>query len=265
MGKNRKNYKWLIPEGPAYDREAYWEQTHEGGYDTVFSVTDDPALRQTIINELGKQSDPGKILIPGCGSKAILEQDIAARLAGCKGIVCTDFNKVVAIARKRNTNPAIKYMARNSVRLGLKDKFDAVVIVNSIVSDSDIENREILASCYDALKPGGKLVGLFPTVFCTADLALTTQEPEWLDYYTKNVDLTSFSETEPKQGIKQIFYPPMLLRHIVKEAGFSDVTMGVHFFDSDHFRQEAERLYGIKDPDVNIYEFLVTARKPAAF
>ena len=258
--------KWLLKgktQSPA-QRRAYWEQNHEDGYKDVFSVTEDPALRAYIVDALADLPSHQKILIPGCGSKGLLEQSIAVSLPGCQHVLCTDFAKVVGIPAAANKNALIEYRGIDSGKLDMKGQFDAIVVVNSILSDNDSENRKILKSCLKALKPGGSLIGFFPTVFCALDFAITSKLPEWKSYLQNNVDLETQSEHEEPQNVRQTFYSPLLLNQILKEAGFKDRKMGVYFFDSAFFHRQSQALYGITDTDLTVYEFFVTAKRPLA-
>ena len=260
----QKKHKWLItkPKLTGAQRKAVWEERHASGYSNVYSMTDDPELRARIVSELSALPAHADILVPGCGSKGLLEKDIAAKVPGCRHVLCTDFAKVAAIPAENNRNPVIEYKGLDSAKLGLKEQFDAIVIVNSVLSDNDAENRKIIASCYDALKPGGRLIGFFPTIFWSLDLALTSKSPEWRQYYEDHVDLDTFSEGEKESPDAQIFYSPLLLNLILKEAGFEKRRQENYFLDSDFFTKQGKEMYDIDDPDLAAYELFVTAEKP---
>ena len=261
--------KWLVePDNIRSEegRRKYWEQEHsEDSYNNVFSVTEDKGVRDDIVAELAKLPSHSDILIPGCGSKALLEKAIAEGLDDCDRIVCTDFPEVVKIASGFNKESKVEYRGVNSKDLGIKEEFDAVVIINSVVSDSDLENREILKACFDSLKPGGVLIGLFPTIFVPLDIYSTSANELWMDWFKDNVDLKSQAEHDPVQGDTQIFYTPLKLRYVLKEAGFEvdrKDSMSTYFFDTSFLLKQAKDMYGIDDPDVPIYENFVVARKP---
>jgi SAM-dependent methyltransferase len=263
--------KWLItkPALKTSERKSFWEQHHAEGYQKIYSMTDDPALRARIVSELASLRTRRKILIPGCGSKYLLERDIAEKVPGCKYVLCTDFAKVAAIAARQNRNRAIEYKGLDSAKLGITKQFDAVVIVNSVLSDRDAENRKIIASCFRALKPGGYLIGFFPTIFWALDIALTTKSPYWRAYLRRHVELETFSEGAYLKGQKksgpntQIYYGPLLLNQILKEAGFVKRKLENYFLDSGFFVEQGKNMYGITDPDVSAYEMFVTAQRPA--
>ena len=60
-----------------------------------------------------------------------------------------------------------------------------------------------------------------------------------------------------RQG--QLFYSPLLLRHVLQQAGFGIETFELFFCDSDNFKSQSRQLYGIFDTDIVLYEFFVKA------
>ena len=83
------------------DRQRYWEHTHAiENYETVWSLTDDIEVRDKIIDELSNLKNISKILIPGCGSKVLLQNDIAKRFPQSL-IICSDYQGVIDVAKKR--------------------------------------------------------------------------------------------------------------------------------------------------------------------
>jgi SAM-dependent methyltransferase len=256
--------KWLIakPTLEPSDREYIWEHRHNAGYNKVYSMTDDAALRGRIVRELAARPRHQKILVPGCGSKDRLQKDIAKKVPGCKHVLCTDFPSVAAIPARKNRNRTIEYKGLDSGKLGIRKEFDAVVVVNSVISESDLENRKILAACFQALKPGGYLMGFFPTIFCSVDFAITSKSAQWRRYVKKRVDLDTFSEGIKGKWDTQIFYSPLLLDHILRETGFVRRKLEIYFLDTAYFLKEGRSVYGITDPDLRAYELFVTAQRP---
>lgn len=253
-------HKWIIrPKKTltASERQSYWESIHnKSAYSDAFSTTEDVAYREKIIHELDQVGDIRSVLIPGCGSRVFLQKELA-RKPKIKEICCTDFEGVVQVAENHFRHPKVQYLARNSTALGFKDKWDAIVIVNSILSESDEENRNILLSCYNALRPGGTLIGYFPTIFCAVDV--DSIDPSL--GVAKYIDLKRNSFYEKRQGAYQIFYTPLRLRYILKEAGFRLDKMEIYFLDSNFFKKQGAEYYGLKDEDAVIYELFIVAIK----
>lgn len=261
MEKERGD-KWVIepiarlsPE----ERQNYWEKTHVvEQYETVWSMTDDFDVRQKIISSIRNIDPHSEVLIPGCGSKIKLQNDIAEMIPSVEAIVCTDFAKVVEFAQQFPNNTKIEYVACDSTLLPWESRFDIIIIVNSILSESNEENRQILDACWKSLKPGGKLIGFFPTIFAAADIAYIEGNQQRLD----RVDWKRSTLHEEKQQLNQIFYTPLRLKHLFKKCNFVLSGMEIYFCDSEYFMRHSEGYYGIRDDDLMIYEHFVHAEKP---
>lgn len=250
--------KWLIrfdKEMSKNGRRKYWENIHrQHNYENVFSITEDAGVRNRIKRVL--LDNVRSVLIPGCGSQVFLQKDLVNQY-NIKRIVCTDYKAVVEMAQKRFAHKKISYLAKDSTKLAFRNKFDAVVIVNSAVSESDAENRKMLRSCWRSLKKGGALVGYFPTIFCAVDIGLIDPQTGIM----KRVCLEKSMFYEEKQKQHQIFYTPLRLRCILKEAGFKLGRMEICFFDSKYFQKEGSNYYGLGDKDLVIYGLFVVATK----
>ncbi len=255
------NQKWIItPKKTLSDqeRQAYWENTHVAeNYETVWSMTEDPVLRHKLTAEIRSHSKHEKILIPGCGSRTVLERHFIESLADISAIYCTDYPGVIEVAAGYYQHAKVHYEARDSQDLGFETEFDVVVIVNSVLSESDAENRAILRSCYRSLKTGGVLIGLFPTIFAAVDIAYLEPSRQRLEC----VDLERSALYETQQNLWQIFYTPLRLRQIIKEAGYHLDKTEIFFCDSPYFLEHSKQYYGLEDPDNVVYELLVVAQK----
>lgn len=254
--------KWLIDEPPGRlqpdERARYWERVHqESDYADVYSLTDDRALRELLVADL-REAGARRILIPGCGSRTALQREIVERLPGAS-LTCVDFAGVVEVAARRFSDARVEYRAADVTTLQVDEPYDAVVHVTSVVSESDTENRDIVQRTVAALKPGGLLLGVFPTVFATLDIAHTTNEV----WRAERVDLPTSTYSEAKQAVSQIFYTPLRLRRIVREAGLTDVAMSLFFNDSPYLRSEGARHYDLQDEDAVLYHLYVRGRRPA--
>lgn len=240
-------------------KEAYWEKTHEEGYD-VFSLTQDQKLRDRIVEELRDLPEGSEILLQGCGSLGILERDLADRLERCSRIVCNDFKHVVKIPEQKNRDvPRVTYNGMDSRNLGeqFPNRFDAVVIVNSVIAETDEENLDILRACREALKPGGRVVGFFPSLLCPLDIAAVSGNSK-----LGEVDLKKGQVSDPVQGVTETTYTSITLRQVLRKAGYVLDRVEIYYFDSDFFVEQAGKMYDLGDPEVPVYEHLVLAHKP---
>jgi len=247
-----------IPNWNTEDRKRYWEDLHRHhNYDKVLSLTDDPELRQRLVAQLADLPQAAEVLVLGCGSRTSLERSVASTYPAFN-ITCSDFSGVIEEAQARFEHSRVRYHAANSTDLPWEEKFDAAIVVNSILSESDDENRQMLHSAFRALRPGGRLIGFFPTIFAAFEIALLTEDSKRLAM----IDLKKSMKYEPMQNASQIFYAPLGLRSILREAGFVLNSMEVVFLDSDHMLQQAHELEVTDDATV-VYEHLIVATRPA--
>ncbi|QMU55687.1 MAG: hypothetical protein GKS04_00550 [Candidatus Mycalebacterium zealandia] len=210
-----------------------------------------------ITAELGVLPRKKSILIPGCGSKDELQKHLAGNAPRIEKIVCCDFEKIVEIPHAKNRNEKISY-EKNSTHLGYEGEFDIVLVINSLISESDEENRDIVRSCSAALAPDGTFIAIVPTIGVAVEIStLDKTKKKWAEL----IDMEKFSLYEPNQKLWQIFYPPMMLRWILKESGLRTVKMEIVFFDLPEMLEKSKQHYGIEEEDAVIYELLVVAEK----
>lgn len=242
------------------ETRSYWESSHaDHDYENIVSVTEDEALLAKLAEPLKSSigDAPKTLLIPGCGSRGHLEKYLVSTFPSVR-LTSTDFPGVVRLAAQKFSHECVEFVARDSRELDYEGSFDAALAVNAIVSDSDEDNRAILASIAKALKPDGILVGLFPTIFSHADLFYCEPGGEnGLHLF----DLQNSRYHDPREGLSQILYTPLRLRAILREAGFSKIEMSIYFLDSPHQRNEFRRMHGVEGEDSVLYELFVVARR----
>jgi len=195
-------------------------------------------------------------MVLGCGSRTELQRDLAAN-AEVEEVCCIDYPEVIEIAKREFSDPKVKYQASNLANLGLTCEYEAIVNVMSIVSENDIENRDILASSYEALKYNGIFIGFFPTIICPLEISLIDQER----ISANRIDLPRNTFFESHQGLNQIFYMPLRLRRIIKETGFQLHKMEIYFYESKYALEQATTHYSLSDEDMLIYGLYVVAYK----
>jgi len=252
--------RWQIPD-PVFPSltadEDYWTQEHQDhSYQNTWSMLADKGVRDRIRLEL-RNIGARKVLIPGCGTSGTLEVDLAGD-AMIEAVVCTDFRGVIDVVAGRVDHPKVQYEACDSARLPWKQTFDAVVVVNSILSNLDAENYEIVAACFESLRLGGYLMGYFPTILCAAETDYLVPELE----FGRLISLPENRFFEKAMGVQQLFYSPLRLRRMFRRVGFEFKSMYVEFLDSEYFTQHSREYYGLDDPDLCVYEFFVIAQRP---
>jgi SAM-dependent methyltransferase len=214
-------------------------------------------------------------LIPGCGSEIYLQKTILEFCPHIGKVYSTDFSDMAIkesikkwhglhINTSDNEQRFI-FLEADSTKLleqhpDWKNKFDYILVVNSVLSEDDIKNRQMLKEFYHVLKPGGKLYGYFPTIFCDLEIAYLSQaNSHWLTDGSINLVENAFYYKDI--NARQIFYTPLRLNRIFKEIGFKQLSFEVIFCDSDILVESSKETYEVDEPDVYQWEFLVRLEK----
>lgn len=260
MARNLR--KWVIKAAstlPEDEVERLWVSEHKNAdYKNVWSPTEEPQFIKTVLSKLS--ANTRKVLVPGCGSRAILEAALSKR-RNISAVVCTDFLGVVEVARRNLNTPTrkIKYLGINSERMGFNSSFDAVIAINSYVSGSDVANRKAIHESARALKRGGVFIGLFPCLDCFIEVGrLSAQHREKMERLVCQANSSIFEGTP---WGRQIIYSPLHLRRILIEVGLELTGVEIQFFGSKRAIRRARKVFGFGGGDLMVYELLVTAQK----
>jgi hypothetical protein len=95
-----------------------------------------------VIDFLARVVDPAAgrtVVVPGCGARAWLEAGLVAAFPTLE-ILATDYPAVVQGAAARLCLPRVRFADRDIRELGLGPEFDAAVVTNSVLSDSDVDS-----------------------------------------------------------------------------------------------------------------------------
>jgi len=237
-------------------RRAYWESEHrDNDYEGVFTVSQDEVVISRCV-EVAARRGSRTVVVAGCGSNVSIQQALLDRVPGVECVVGVDFPGVVEVAAGRLDDPRARWVGADIATQGCGETADLVITINSVLSDSDDENRGLLAAFRDAVPPGGVLAGLFASILAPLEMGYLQPDGAILD----QVNLEECRFAERKQGITQIFYSPLRLRMVLAEAGFRLDRMEVVFLDSPELAQQARDYYGLgTDPDVMAWELFVEA------
>lgn len=266
--------RWLLQprhELTNKERHQVWKTVHARGYRSkdVWSVTTDAGFRQRLTQRLRSMPACRNVLIPGCGSLTLLQEEILASCPEVESIVCTDLASAIEVARTSLVHPKIAFHAHDSTRLHDRwpAHFDVVIPINSVVSSSDEENRSMIRSFRSALKPQGSLLGLFPCVyavqelyrFVPAALQSAVESRESIDLNTRA--LTWFPEDpELPPALPQLFYSVNDLRIIFAESGFdlSTLNISIDMLTDDSSRPIVENWYHIDDRRICLWNLMIS-------
>lgn len=286
---NTNDYKWLIPStrltSRSYEEEkAAWDEDHNDYSQKIFSLTQDPQVCKVLIRPSNQpscfnipNSPEIQVFIPGCGSDTYLQKTLLEFCPNIGQVCCSDFSKTaIESANKKwqqvDGDSKLKaqqliFAELDSTRLteqkpDWKDKFDYILVVNSVLSSEDDQNRQMLSEFHKVLKPGGKLYGIFPTIFCYLEMAYLSQsKAHWLADGTVNLTDSAYYDKGINNRNRQIYYTPLRLNRIFKEAGFKRLSFEIFFDDSDILVAKMQEIYNIHEPDIYGWEFLVRLEK----
>jgi SAM-dependent methyltransferase len=283
--KNAESYKWLIPScscSQSIEQEkSAWNEAHQNYSANTFSLTQDPKICEALLHPPNQpryeipNSPDIKVLIPGCGSEIYLQKALMKFCPQIGQVCCTDFsttsielaqNKWNSISRDLQIRDSqLVFEEVDSTRIteqktDWRNRFDYVLIVNSVVSGEDKNNRLMLREFYKALKPGGHLYAFFPCIFCEQEIAYLDQSKAHR-LTDGSINLPESAWYERRWNSRQIFYTPLRLNRIFKEAGFKRLSFEIYMEDSDILSASVEELDDISDPDICLWSFLVRLEK----
>ena len=281
--------KWPIPSANRLTSKSleqekeFWDKNHEDYANTTFSLTQDPKICKDLVCP---DRSPGynipnspdiKVLIPGCGSEIYLQKTLLEFCPQIGQIYCTDFSKTAiekaqenwknADGESRINNQQIVFEEVDSTRIieqkpDWQDKFDYVLLVNSVVSSEDETNRQMIREFGKVLKPGGKIYGYFQTTLCFLEIAYFSRKHAhcvtegFIDVYGNKV-------WDAEWQYAQIYYTPLRLNRIFKEAGLKRLNIEIDFFDSEPFVSMFKKMIEHDDPDIFLWHLLVRYEKEA--
>jgi hypothetical protein len=238
----------------------------------VWSVTKDAGFRERFVRKLEAIPDVRRILLPGCGSETILQRDLVGHLPQLEEIICSDFEPAIRIAETSGGSPKVSFHVVDSTRVheSWPLRFDVVSPINSVVSESDGENRAMLAAFSESLRPGGWLLGTFPCIYSIHELyRFASQEKREQLSAQESLELDTRTYTwlprdpELPARVPQLMYSVNDLRILLDEAGFDldtlEMTIDVQAGASS--REGVKQWHGIDDPRVCRWDFMVKVRK----
>lgn len=234
------------------DEREIWEETHgKLGYSNkVFSLLDSNLVLNKFTQELMpfQNKTEMKVLIPGCGSNVNLQLCCHNVLGDKTSIYALDWSKVAIDISKRKTDMLginVRYINQSYYDLSLNPSFfDIIIMSNAIVSESHENNVTALTNLTNLLKPGGSLLGLFPSPFNMLDYALTNDDAkEWLIDGTVNVKERRIYE---KKFGCQRFFSPLELYILIKKINCHVENFELFFYDDENFANQIASLYNLK-------------------
>jgi len=204
----------------------------------------------------------------GCGTGSLLPL-LSARF---RHVTAIDFSgAMLAEARKRGAGRNVTFLRQDLRALSsLRERFDVAVVVNSVLAPDPRDVSRILDGIFGSLRPGGRLLGVFPAMEPVVYQAMLIFEEEIesdreekralsrtrrrLERSKFNFELGLFNEG----GLQQKFFYQFEIAWRLRRAGFRGIRFGKVLYPWD-----AERIgYEIFPDAPPMWDWFVRARKP---
>lgn len=153
-------------------------------------------------------------------------------------VAALDFSeKMVEVARERHKFENVEFFVRDARHLEeFHGKFDVAVAVNSIIAPSVKDVEKIISEAYNVLRPGGKLLAVFPSMEAILYQAMLVYETvlEETGDEKKAVTRTrrelgskrfDFLVGLDKEGFAQKYFYRFEIKYRLKRAGFKRIKV----------------------------------------
>ncbi|HLC90208.1 MAG TPA: class I SAM-dependent methyltransferase [Candidatus Nanoarchaeia archaeon] len=243
--------------------DTYAERYHQEIVSPFF-----PGVKNPLLAELKnvEQSREKKVAEFGCG-----HFEMGPLLAqSFKEVYASDFStKMVEIAKTRHGHfPNVSIIKEDMSRLSHKNSFDLVISVNSLIMPSERMVRNALAGFYDALKSGGDLFLIVPSMEGVLYHGLLLFEKEMSqknESVAKRVSKIKFEKKKYdlffgyyKDGRDvQKFYYHHEIQFLLRKAGFTNITIEKVLYPWGEDVSGYENFYG-EEP---MWDWFVKAKK----
>lgn len=266
----------------AKPQEELWTEKHaDGGYSkNIFSVTSSTVLQEALITRLQTLPEGSSVLLPGCGSSRTLPHAIAKSCPNISKVEGIDFPDVIYKSLERPTDEDMQQEWFKKIMFSGTDvllyaqsysnlnRFDAVVPVNSTVAPSLRENLDLFRAFYAVTKPGGKLIGMVPTI----EFSMGLSDPQKLKtsplktaffMLTSPLMINKEEETlHPPGGLKQNLPSRGSLKAMLDKVGYEGAEIERIVLSDDNAQAFQAKAYGPFNPAEPVWEYLVEAHRP---
>lgn len=234
------------------EEKQLWEEIHkESGYSSrIFSLLDSDLVLNKFRMELSRlvvESRPIRILIPGCGSNINLQKCCYNVFGDNAQIDALDWSEeAIKLSAQQTAGLGLRitYINQSYYELSIDDStYDVIVLANAIVSESESNNESAVKNLTRLLKPGGVLLGLFPSPFNMLDYSLTNPDAHhWICDGKVDVNKRQIHEDG---DTTQRFFSPLELYMLLKRTGLYVKAFELFFYDDETFARQISELYHI--------------------
>jgi SAM-dependent methyltransferase len=187
-------------------------------------------------------------------------------------VTAIDFSeRMLARARGRPVGANVSFLRRDLRDLeGCRGRFDVAIAVNAVLAPDAREVNAILDGIYRSLRPGGRLIAIFPAMEPVLYQAMLIYEQEVgsagerkraLSRTRRRLERSKFNfelGLYEDGSLVQKFYYDFEIRFRLRRAGFRWIRLGKVLYPWD-----AERIgYELFPGEPRMWDWFVTARRP---
>lgn len=206
----------------------------------------------------------------GCGTGSLIPL-LASRF---RHVTAIDFSEaMLAEARKQAAAANVEFLRHDLRDLEpFRDRFDVAVVVNAVLAPDPRDVNRILDGIFGSLRPGGRLLGVFPAMepvlyqamlIFEEEIASVHEEKRALSRTRRRLERSKFNfelGRYDEGGLRQKFFYQFEIAWRLRRAGFRHVRLGKVLYPWD-----PERIGYEMFPDAPpMWDWFVSARKPAA-
>ncbi len=248
----------------------HWDRIARNYHDEVISPFQE-GVRNPLPDALRRLPGARRLDVAefGCGTGALLPL-LSSRF---RCVTAVDFSEgMLAEARRQPIGSNVEFLRLDLRDLsGLGERFDVAVVVNAVLAPDSRDVNAILAGIFESLRPGGRLLTVFPAMEPVLYQAMLIFEEEIgsigeqkralsrtrrrLERSRFNFELGLYNEG----GLRQKFYYDFEIVYRLRRTGFKNIRIGKVLYPWD-----PERIgYEIFPDQPPMWDWFVRARKPA--
>jgi SAM-dependent methyltransferase len=206
----------------------------------------------------------------GCGTGELLPL-LSFRF---RHVTAIDFSQaMLAEARKKVVRSNVEFLRQDLRDLStFRERFDVAVVVNAVLAPDPRDVNRILDGIFASLRPGGRLLGVFPAMepvlyqamlIFEEEIAAVPEEKRALSRTRRRLERSKFNfelGRYDEGGLQQKFFYQFEIAWRLRRAGFRHVRLGKVLYPWDP-EQMGYEIFPDAPP---MWDWFVSARRPAA-
>jgi len=206
----------------------------------------------------------------GCGTGALLPL-LSSRF---RHVTAIDFSEgMLDEARKQSVGPNVE-LVRHDLRdlTPFRERFDVAVVVNAVLAPDPRDVNRILDGIFASLRPGGRLLGVFPAMepvlyqamlIFEEEIESVREEKRALSRTRRRLERSKFNFElghYDEGGLRQKFFYNFEIAYRLRRAGFREIRLGKVLYPWDP-EQMGYEMFPDQPP---MWDWFVRARRPGA-